>query len=273
MDIIVTSNERPLRLMATLGSLLSQERTGPWRLLLVDNSEHGLLRHHAVAHLLSAFRRAGWRAEHRRTDLQLIPQLKRYGLSLATSELVTFLDADTVFLRGDTLATMEQTIRKYDVAAVSPLAYDASDERAVLAADSYLYDLEEPDDAGVAEGLTALGLCLLLARSDVLPVMHLWCDELPYFEDQILVHFLKKRRGYAHIMRHQVMHLGVSAGASYEFDDQEILRLLAEKAAADPAYSELLTLRTAGLDGACVRQALRKRSGAVGSIAGEAPSA
>ena len=253
MDVVLVSNDRPRRLAATLGSLLAQEINEERRLFLIDN---GAAAHSSPSFvsILRAFQRIGWSVNVLTTHLDTISRVKHFAYSQATDEIVIALDNDVLFTRADTLSAMAETLRGYNVAAVSPLAYDIDDQRPILANDQHYYSEVTPDSNGVAEGLTALGLCLGFRRSDFMAVRKFWCQDFPYMEDQILVHFLKQRRGYAHLHNHVVYHVSIAETPSYVFDHDEVIAYLTRRAQKQPEYQPLLELRMSGEDAAAFRR-------------------
>ena len=258
MDLIVVSNGRPNRLMATLGTLLTQHVRSPKSLHLVDNSFGVLDSCRPLKKVLKAFEREGWDTHYIVTDLPTISQVKHFAYQQGADELIVAIDNDILLTRHDTVEEMLRVLEEYDVAVVSPLGFDADCERPILKNDEHYYWEVEPDEHGVAEGLTALGLCLGMRRSDLRAVFQYWRLDFPYLEDQILVHFLKKRRNYAHLHRHSVIHVSLLEEPSYVFDREEVLSYLDELGEVRPEYKEIADLRRRGEDAASFRKPLRR---------------
>jgi len=258
VDIVLPTHYRPARLNSTLSGLLSQEMDEPARLLLVENGDSPVTQHRQVGKLLTALRHKGWRVEVHPCGESGIAAIKQHGMSLAESDVVVLLDNDVLFTRHDTLSRLAWVLLNYDVAVASPLAFDVDDERPVLNEYAYMYELVVPDEEGVSEGNIALGLCLAMVRKEYEQVMHLLCPELAYLEDQILVHFLKRRRGYAFLQDHIIYHAAYADDISYEFNDDEVVRFLEKKAAGCSEYEALLALRRDLKDGAEFSRPVRR---------------
>lgn len=258
MDIVLPSHYRPDTLCSTLTGLLSQELGESARLVLVENGDPQVTQHPQVRKLLLALRHKSWCVEVHPCAISGVAAIKQHGMSLASSNIVVLLDNDVLFTRHDTLSRLAWVLRHYDVAVASPLAFDVDNERPVLNEYAYMYGLVLPDKSGVSEGNIALGLCLAMRREDYEQVKHLLCPELPYLEDQVLVHFLKTRRGYAFLHDHIVYHVAYTEDTSYLFDDDEVVRFLEEKAARCSEYSHLLSLRRELKDGAEFSKPLRR---------------
>ena len=262
MDVILPTNYRPERLNSTLSSLLLQDLNDQRTLHLVDNSRQGVVCDKQISKLLVAFRRTGWKVDYVRTQLKTISRLKLQALSLGTDACITLLDNDIVFTRADTLKSLLTVLENYDVACVSPLAYDVDSERPILNGFAYMYDSVASDENGVSEGNIALGPCLCMWREDFEAVKPQWCPDLPYMEDQVLVHFLKKRRGYAFLKTHMVLHFSYAEKPTYRFDNREVLAYLESKLMTDPTLKDLRDLRSNGRDGADFpRRVMRKWRG------------
>jgi len=259
MDVIIASHDRPQRLAATLGSLISQEVSEKLHLFIVDSSCEGLLRHKPLEKILKVFETRGWTITIDRTTLRTISEIKYFALQQGQDEHLVAIDNDVLFTRSDTLQAILEVLTYYDVAAVSPIAFDADDERPILKNDEYLYYVSQPDGNGVAEGLAALGLCIGMNRTDLQSVIHFWCCDFPYMEDQVLIHFLKKRRGYAHLHSHVVYHLSVNETPSYVFDKEEVLKYFSDRALYEKEFREIVDLRKQDLDAAAFRKPLERR--------------
>ncbi len=256
MDVIIVSNNRPQRLAATLGTVLIQSVNEDKRLILIDNSMGVIVQSKPISKLLEAFKLEGWEVSVRETDLKTISQVKHYAYQQGNDEIVIAIDNDVLFVRHDTLASMAWALRHYEIGAVSPLAYDIDNERPILGNDQHYYHESTPDENGVAEGLTALGLCLGFRRCDLDYAMRYWCLDFPYLEDQIIVHFIKRRRGYAHLHRHIIYHVSIDEQPSYVFCDEIILAYLEEKAKHSAEYMDILHLRQQGEDAAAFAKAV-----------------
>ena len=98
-----------------------------------------------------------------------------------------------------------------------------------------------------------------MRMDDYKAVQSLLCPDFPYLEDQILVHFLKKRRGYAYLHDHIIYHVSYAEDTNYSFDDEEVIRLLERKTAEKPEYRHLLDLRRSLKDGAEFSKPIRRR--------------
>ena len=258
MDVVLPTHYRPDRLNSTLSGLLLQELHEPARLLLVENGDPPVTQHRQIGKLIAALRSKGWRVEVHPCGESGIATIKQYGMSLVDSTSAVLVDNDVVFTRHNTLLRLEWVLQNYDVAVASPLAFDVDGERPVLNEYAYMYRLVAPDEQGVSEGNIALGLCLAIVREDYECVKHLVCPELPYMEDQILVHFLKKRRGYAFLHDQIIYHVSYAGDNSYVFDDKEVVQFLEAKAADCPEYGSLLALRRDLKDGADFSKPIRR---------------
>jgi glycosyltransferase involved in cell wall biosynthesis len=250
MDCVIPTHDRPVRLACTLASLLQQQWHGPRRLFVVDNSQHDVCSSVPVKKLLQAMRHVGWEIYHQRSQARSITEVKLQALRCGDSKYLVLIDNDVLFTRPDTIAALAQVLDTYEVGAASPVAYDVDDERAVLNPYVSAYDRYPPDARGVLEGTVALGPCMALVRSEVEEVLKFWRWSLPYMEDQVLVHFLKARRGYAYLRHHILLHCGENEVPSYHFDDGEVVRHLEALVAEDSRYLPLLALRREGRDGA-----------------------
>jgi hypothetical protein len=258
MDIVLPTNYRPDRLNSTLSGLVLQTLCEPARLLLVENGDPPVTRHHQIDKLIAVLRSKGWHIEVHPCNESGIAAIKQYGMSLVDSSIAILVDNDVVFTRHDTLLRLGWVLRNYDVAVASPLAFDIDGERPVLNEYAYMYGLVVPDEQGVSEGNIALGLCLAIVREDYECIKHLLCPGLPYLEDQILVHFLKKRRGYAFLHDHIIYHVAYAGDNSYVFDDNEVVRFLEGKATGCMEYGSLLALRRDLKDGAEFSKPIRR---------------
>ncbi|HYX26797.1 MAG TPA: glycosyltransferase family A protein [Thermoanaerobaculia bacterium] len=259
MDCVIPTHDRPERLACTLVSLLQQSWDGPRRLFLVDNSRHDVCSAGPVRKALLALERTGWEVRHQRSAAASCTEIKLEALRCGRSPHLVLIDNDVLFTRGDTIAALDRALTAYDVGAASPVAYDIDGERAVLTPYVAAYDRHPPDACGVLEGTVALGACLAFVRADVEEVLAFWRWRLSYMEDQVLVHFLKARRGYAFLRHHTVLHWGESEAPSYEFDDLQVVRHLEDLAAEDPRFGPLLELRRELRDGADFPKAVSRR--------------
>ena len=246
MDIIIPTNHRPHRLITTLSTLYTQQIDEEKRLVLVDNSREDIFSVKQIDKLLKAFRNSGWSVEQYYSKEKSISRLKKEALKKGQNNLVALIDNDILFTRPDTLTSLAKVLREYDVACVSPLGYELDDERPVLNEFAHMYDQVLFDENGVGEGNIALGFFLMMNREDYLKNRQYWCDDLPYMEDQVLVHFLKKNRGYA-FLNHAIYHIAYDEKPTYVFNDEEVIQYL-EKKGED--YSNLLKLRRERKDGA-----------------------
>lgn len=259
VDCVVTTHDRPVRLSCTLASLMLQQMETKRRLYLVDNSRNGVTVHPQVRKVLRSMRLSGWAVNHVRDASRTIVGVKRRALDCGVQPYLLLLDNDVLFTRPDTVQTLSRTLDAYEIGAVSPVAYDVDDDRVVLNPYVEAYDRHRSDDNGVTEGSVALGVCLAIRRSDLTPVLRYWCEDLPYMEDQILVHFLKRRRGYAYLRQHTVLHIGYAEAATYTFDDDEVVAYLTQRAAKEPGYEPLLALRRQLKDGADFPKPVERR--------------
>jgi hypothetical protein len=250
MDCIVPTNDRPVRLACLLTSLLPQQWDGPRRLYLVDNSGQDICIRPPVSKVLSALDRCGWIIERHASTATNCMEVKVEALCCGADRHLVLIDNDILFTRSDTIAALDATLSRYDVAAASPVAYDLDADRAVLTPFIDAYDRTPPDPDGVAEGTIALGACMAFVRSDLDTILDRWEWRLPYMEDQVLGHFLKRKRGYAYLRRHVVLHWGENETPTYQFDDHEVVRHLEELNALDGRWSMLLGLRSNLRDGA-----------------------
>jgi hypothetical protein len=250
MDCVIPTNDRPVRLACLLASLLPQQWNGVRRLYLVDNSAHDVSAHPPVSKMVAALDRCGWTIEHLRSRATSCTEIKIEALQCGTDRHIILIDNDILFTRHDTIAALEYALTRYDVAAASPVAYDLDEDRAVLTPYIDAYDRDTPDSHGIVEGTIALGACMAFVRDDLEVVLAHWAWRLPYMEDQVLAHFLKRSRGYAYLRRHVVLHWGKNEAPAYQFDDDEVVRHLEELNAVDGRWAELLDLRRALRDGA-----------------------
>ena len=250
MDIIIPTNYRPDRLNTTLSSLLIQNISGEKGLYLIDNGQDSILENKQIVKLIKVFKKSGWSVNYYRLSPSTISHIKHYALSLGSDEYVCLIDNDMIFTRNDTLSQLQDVLEQYDVAAVSPLAYEVDNERQVLNEYIYMYDLVKEDSYGVSEGNIALGICICLRRSEYLKIRHLMCVDFPYMEDQVLVHFLKKIKGYAFLKTHYVFHFSYADDITYVFNDKDVEKYFHEKSKKDKRYEDLYKLRLDRLDGA-----------------------
>ena len=257
MDCVIPTDDRPERLACTLATLMLQDLDHR-RLYIVDNSRHEVCEHPQVRKVIQAMRLSGWKVHHLPDPSTTISGVKRRALSCGDHPMLMLLDNDVLFTRPDTAAALARVLEDYDVAVASPVAYDVDNDRPVLTPYVDAYDRYPADERGVLEGTVALGLCLAMRRSDVQAVLHYWCDDLPYMEDQVLVHFLKERRGYAYLRDHTVLHVGYADAPGYDFDDEAVVSYLEARHAADPAFGPLLELRRLLRDGADFPKPLRR---------------
>ena len=255
MDIIIPSHYRPQRLVTTLTSLYLQKLPGDNRLILAANGDQDVRSVPQVQKLLAAFRRKGFVVEQTYCEEKTISKIKRKALEMANQPIVALLDNDILLTRHDTLRALEQVLHNYDVACVSPIGFELDDDRPVLNEYSHLYETIHFDAQGVGEGTIALGFLLVMNRKDVQRNMMYWCDDLPYMEDQILVHFLKKNRGYAYL-NHPVYHMAYKEAPSYEFDEDAVVRYLQTKG---PEFNDILELRMLRKDGAAFEKPIQRK--------------
>jgi hypothetical protein len=246
-------------LACTLCTILQQQLDGPRRLFLIDNSEYGIMRSLPVRKVLRALSQMGWEIEHRRSSAKTITDIKIEALGCGHSSHLVLIDNDVLFTRADTIKALRDALEQYDIAAVSPVAFDVDSDRVVLTPYIDAYDRYPANEHGLLEGTIALGTCVALARDDVKEVLRFWKWSLPYMEDQALIHFLKARRGYAYLRHHIVMHCGYDEQPSYNFDDDEVVRYLERLCVEDERYSALLGLRRELKDGADFAKGLVKR--------------
>lgn len=247
MDIIIPTNHRPLRLTSTLSSLLTQIIPQHKRLVLVNNSEPDILINPHIKKLLNAFIKCGWLVETYYSKYKTISLHKKYSLSFIKSDKVVLMDNDLLFTRPDTILELSKALDTYLISCISPLGYELDDDKPVLNNYSYMYNKTEADENGICDGLVALGCFLFFNSNDYYAVADKWCDDLPYMEDQILVHFLKKHKGYAYHKKHIVYHLSYKNDNCYDFNDADVIDYLSKKG---DAYKDLLNLRIALKDGA-----------------------
>lgn len=236
-----------------------QDFDAPRRVYIVDNSRHDVCTHPQVCKVLRALRHSGWHIEQCRSSAKSPSEIKREALALGDSPYLVLMDNDMLFTRADTISALKSVLDEYDVAAVSPIAWDLDDDRPMLDEHAVAYDAHPVDDCGVMEGDVALGICMAIRRDDLAGAMPYWIDELPYLEDQVLGHFLKSRRGYAYLRWHSVLHVGWPEPPSYVFDDAEVVRCLEHRASLEPAYRPLLKLRRELKDGAAFSRPVRRR--------------
>ena len=76
-------------------------------------------------------------------------------------------------------------MERYDIAAVSPVAYDVDEERPVLEPYTGAYDKYPPNEDGLMEATVALGPCLAMNRADVDEVLSFLTWDLPYRQSRI----------------------------------------------------------------------------------------
>jgi hypothetical protein len=260
IDVILPSGHRPHRLNTTLSGLLLQKIDSPKRLILVQNSGYQVAEDPQIQKLLRALCCVGWSVRLETSSKTSISAIKLASLELAEAPVVVLLDDDVIFTRHDTIEALRWVITEYDVAAVSPLAYDVDCERPVLNEYAFMYGLTKPDEYGVSEGNIALGLCICFVRKDYDQIRHLMCPDFPYMEDQVLVHFLKRLRGYAFMHRHILYHASYPEPSKYEFDDLAVVHYLEERNSKNAEYSHLLELRREERDGADFSKPICQRS-------------
>lgn len=250
MDCVIPTNDRPSRLACTLSTLLLQQGCEPRRLYLVDNSERGVCEAIEVKKAIRALQYAGWDVVHRRSEARSITAIKMEALRCGNDPYLVLIDNDILFLRSDTVASLEAALDRYQLSAVSPVAFDLDEDRAVLGPYIDAYDRYPPNRDGLLEATVALGTCIAMNRRDVEEVLSFFRWELPYMEDQAIAHFLKQKNGYAYLRDHAVLHCGYKEQPSYVFDDLEVVQYLETLCAQEDRYCELLELRRACRDGA-----------------------
>ncbi|NEO28875.1 MAG: glycosyltransferase [Symploca sp. SIO3C6] len=249
MDCIIPTHDRPIRLACTLSSLLSQQ-LNTRKLYIVDNSVNNVCQALPVQKMLNALRFMHWEIKIICSKAKSITEVKLEALHQGNSPYLVLLDNDVVFTRADTIKCLEFILEEYEVSAVSPVAYDVDGDRAVLTPYISAYDRYAPDVNGVLEGTVALGACIALTRSEVEEVLNFWKWTLPYMEDQVLIHFLKTRGGYAFLRNHTILHCGYRETPSYYFNDDEVINHLEDLVKQDVRYLKLLELRRELKDGA-----------------------
>lgn len=247
MDIIIPTNYRPHRLITTLTSLYLQKLNGKNNLILVTNGKKNVLKIKQIKKLIKAFKRKGYTVTCKTTKQKSISRIKKYALKFAKQETIVLMDNDILFTRCDTLKTLEKILKIYDIGCISPLGYELDNEHPVLNDFKHRYNSVKYDVNGVGEGKIALGFLLVIKRSDLKKNIKYWCNDLPYMEDQILVHFLKKNHGYAYLKNHMVYHIAYREKPKYVFNNIEIINYLGKKG---PEFKDLLNLRKKHKDGA-----------------------
>ena len=257
MDIIIPTNYRPHRLITTLSSLFLQDLSGQNRLVIIDNSGEDIFKIKQIQKLITAFRTKGYTVETLYSTYRSISKIKKEALEKATHSTIALLDNDLLFTRADTLSALEHVLNSYEIAGVSPLGYELDHEKKVLNEYSHKYDEIEYDENGVGEGNIALGFFLMLNKDEVNKNIEYWCDDLPYMEDQILVHFLKKSKGYAYLRGHIVYHIAYDENPSYIFNEEDVVSYLEKKG---PRYQDLLDLRKYGKDGAEFNKQIKRKA-------------
>jgi hypothetical protein len=204
------------------------------------------------------FRKTGWQIRVIETSLSTISQVKHFAYSQGESEYMVCLDNDILFTDPFTIQSIIDTLKNYQIAAVSPIAYDIDDEHPILKHDQHYFCEVIPDENGVSEGLTALGLCLGICRSDLKKVIKYWCLDFPYMEDQIIVHFLKKLKGYAHIHNHVIYHISLKEDPSYFFNNEEVINYLRKLSKNNREYLDILSLRIKNQDSCSFRKEVQR---------------
>lgn len=256
MDVIIPTDYRPNRLISTLSSLITQnmpEKSN--RLVMVNNGEPDVFKYPHFLKLLQSFKRLNWEIELVYSKYNSISQHKYFALSHIKSENVALLDCDILFTNSDTLSDLSAALDEYQIAAISPLGYEVDEEKPVLNEYAHLYSETEVDSNGICDGLVALGFFIVFKKADFDTVSKFWCHDLPYMEDQILIHFMKKHKGYAYHTKHVVYHLSYKEDMCYVFDDDEVVRYLSGKG---QEYYDLLQLRKAEKDGAHFIKSVKK---------------
>jgi hypothetical protein len=133
MDCVIPTNDRPSRLACTLSTLLPQQQcAGAPRLFIVDNSERGVCESIEVKKAIRALQYAGWKVVHQQSRARSITEIKMEALRCGDDPFLVLIDNDVLFLRPDTIAAMQTALERYDLAAVSPVAFDLDEDRPVL---------------------------------------------------------------------------------------------------------------------------------------------
>ena len=256
MDIIITTNYRPNRLLTVLSTLFLQNLSDEKRLVILDNSRKNICSIKQIDKILKAFKKHNWEVEIYYSNETSISKLKKEALDKSKDEYIALIDNDIMFTRHDTLEKLKNVLINYEVACVSPLGYELDDEHPILNEYAHLYNEVLYDENGVGEGIVALGCFLVIRRSEYLKIEKFYCNDFPYMEDQILVHFLKKNKGYAYLKNHIIYHIGYSEKPTYRFDEEYVIKYLESK---DENYKELLKLRIKRKDGAQFSKPIIKR--------------
>jgi hypothetical protein len=259
MDCIVPTNHRPQRLACMLATLLTQQIEGERRLFLVDNSSGGIGRDHGVRKMLAAFRASGWEVEHRISSARSVTEIKVEALGCGTDPYLALIDNDILFTRGDTLQALRNILDLYDVAIASPTAFDLDLDRPICVNCEPNYDRQVPDENGVVESVVSFGTCMVMRREEMEPVIRSWRWRLPYLEDQVLAHFLKRNRGYACLRTHSLLHWGETETPTYMFHFDDVIGHIRELLADDPQWQLFLDLQLADKDGVDFPKSVERR--------------
>jgi hypothetical protein len=233
-----------------------QELDGPKRLVIVDNSKKNICSIKQIQKLFKAFEKQYWQIDVYSSKEKSISKLKKEALEKAQHNIVALIDNDILFTKPNTLSSLRNVLNEYDISCISPLGYELDNEKPVLNEYSYMYDDIKYDENEVGEGTIALGFFLMLKRKDYLLNKVYYCDDFPYMEDQILVHFLKKHRGYAYLRNQIVYHIAYAENSTYSFDNEQVIRYLESKG---DEYSDLLALRKESKDGAEFSKPIRRK--------------
>jgi hypothetical protein len=216
--------------------------------------------HHPAVELLKAYSRT----RHVTYSLHFISErsistIKYKCLCISRARFVVLLDEDTVLLKAKTLSNMRKGVQRYNADAISPLGFEVDKAKPVLNEFATYYKRTQRNDADkYFEGRIALGMCMGLTAKGRKIALTYWLRGLPYLEDQVIAHFVKRYSNYLYCSD-PVVHLASSSDKAYVCDDDEVTRYLQKLAVTDPDYEQLYCLRKAHRDGAQFRKPVALR--------------
>ena len=250
MDVVIPTCGRIERLIVTITSLINQQMDCDRRLILLGNNGFDPHENWTIRALLSAARIKGWITQIHTTKATSISSIKLKALTIACQSPSMLLDEDVFLASQDTLSRLLRAVTYYDADAASPIGFELDDEHPMLNECASSYSLSDMHSDGCSSGHMAVGCCLLFTSVGREIALQKWCAELPYMEDQLIVHFIKRHSNYVLCHDVPIIHLGKNTDSLYCFDNRSVINFLTDKVRNDETFRQLLKLRECELDGA-----------------------
>lgn len=259
MDIVIPTCGRELRLSATLSSIAAQLEGLFGRITILCNNGFSVSSSSVLRKILRAIEASGWTVDVAETRANTISTIKQEAIALSTDDLLMLVDEDVLFLKPGTVTALARGLEILSADAISPIGFEVDDDRPILNDFAVEYGCCEFKEGVYTEGRVALGMCILMTAAGREVALKHWCTDLPYMEDQIILHFIKKASNYLWCHSHPVVHLSSYEDQAYIFDDSEVVRYLETLCIERPEYGHLLELRRTASDGVAFRKVVTRR--------------